>query len=404
MINMSTRGEHPRFPGMTKTKEIMMETKLSEAPLGKQTLTVDFGGTSLQTFTYRPAGEIKGVLLSFHGSGRNAEAARDTAMRMADEKGLYVVAPLFSADEYSTSEYQRGGVATSRGELRPEEDRTVSIVDDIARWAHAQVGNDPADETIAFGHSAGAQFASRVAAFGPDIFDKIIVANASTHVRASLTEDLPYGFNGVPAAQQEAYLRDYLDDSVTIYVGSLDNDPNSPDLAKSSAAMRQGDDRLERAQFVYQEAKSLAESKGWDFNWEFVVAKGVAHSGRGMFNAPEFNDAFDGRIGTAATPIPHTPDLFVFEKRSDWHGEILEDFREGDLIDFSAIDANSSRKGNQSFDFVGPSAFTSEGAQIRVRHHDGDTYVYLNTDRDRYYEAKGMIDGIHHLTADDFIL
>jgi pimeloyl-ACP methyl ester carboxylesterase len=168
------------------------------------------------------------------------------------------------------------------------------------------VGNDPGDETIAFGHSAGGQFLSRVAAFGPDIFDKMIIANPSTHVRASLTEDIPYGFDGYFSSQQkEAMLKDYLSDPVTIYLGGSDNDPNAPDLSQSAGAMRQGDDRLERGLFVYNEAKQLAASKDWDFNWELVIADGVGHTPSGMFNAPEFQHAFDGRY------VDSSVDLFV---------------------------------------------------------------------------------------------
>jgi pimeloyl-ACP methyl ester carboxylesterase/Ca2+-binding RTX toxin-like protein len=266
-----------------------------KAPLGKQTLTVDYGKATLETFTYRPPGEIKGVLLVFHGSARNADAARNAAMKVADKYGLYVVAPKFPEDEYSSKEYQMGGMI-SNGKLLPEDDWTISLVDDIALWAHDQMGNDRTDETIAYGHSAGGQFVSRMAAFGPDIFDKIIVTNPSTHVRASLTEDMPYGFDGyMSSAKEEAYLMDYLADPITIHLGSEDNDPNANDLAKSAAAMRQGDTRLERGLFVYDEAKQLAESKGWDFNWELVIAGGIGHTSSGMFNAPEFQEAFDGR-------------------------------------------------------------------------------------------------------------
>jgi hypothetical protein len=76
-------------------------------------------------------------------------------------------------------------------------------------------------------------------------------------------------------AQEEAMLKDYLADPVTIYLGGDDNDPNDPELSRSAAAMRQGDDRLERGQFVYNEAEQLAASKGWDFNWELVIADDV---------------------------------------------------------------------------------------------------------------------------------
>ena len=409
---VETRG----FPAPEGSKDHdNMALNLPSAPVGKQSLSVNYDGTTLETFTYRPAGEINGILLNFHGSGRNAEGARDAAISMANEYGLYVVAPRFSASDFSSLEYQRGGMVSSSGRLLPKDDWTVSLVDDIAEWAHAKVGNDPDVETIAFGHSAGGQFLSRVAAFGPDIFDKMIITNPSTHVRASLTEKMPYGFGGgLSASEQEAYLKDYLADPITIYAGSKDNDPNAPELSSGSAAMRQGDHRLERAEFVYNEAKELAESKGWEFNWELVVADGVAHSARNMMNAPEFQDAFDGRTGgngspsKAPAPAPTQPGKdHDYDEASDWHGEVVTDYKDGDVFDFRDIDASVTRSGNQDFEFlglVGPDAFTTGGAEIRVRHHDGDTYIYLNTDRDVTYEAKGRIEGIHHLTADDFLL
>lgn len=389
-----------------------MALNLSAAPQGKQTLDVNFGGTTLETFTYRPAGEIKGVLLNFHGTSRDAEGARDAAIKMADAKGLYVVSPLFEEADFSNKKYQMGGIVSDSGNLRWKSDWTVSIVDDIAEWAHAKVGNDPRDETIGFGHSGGAQFLSRVAAFGPDIFDKIIVTNASNHVRASLSEDLPYGFNGLSTTDQQAYLKDYLADPITIYAGSEDDDSNAADLATGSAAMRQGDDRLERAEFVYDEAKAFAASKGWAFNWEFVVANGVTHSARKMFNAPEFQKAFDGRAGASSVSTSDTArklagDALTFDTSADWNGTVIADFAKGDVFDFRGIDANTTKGGGQAFEFIGlagSDAFTTDGAEIRVRHSQGDTYLYLNTDGDTFYEAKGVIEGIHDLTASDFLL
>jgi hypothetical protein len=277
----------------------------TQAPLGKQVLTVDFGGVTLQTYTYRPPGEINGVMLCFHGSSRNAEGARDAAVQMANKYGLYIVSPLFDTTNFTNSEYQLGGLVEN-GVLLPQASWTVSLTDDIARWGHAQVGSDPSDETIAYGHSAGGQFASRIAAFGPDIFDKIIVTNPSTHVRANFEEDVPYGFDGYfSSADELAMVREYLADPITIYLGSEDCDPNAPDLATGSAAMRQGDDRLERGIFVYNEARQLAAERGWEFHWELVIADGVGHSSYDMFNAPEFQQAFDGRYLGSMT------DLFV---------------------------------------------------------------------------------------------
>jgi poly(3-hydroxybutyrate) depolymerase len=320
-------------------REAVLEPYIgTSAPVGKQTLSVNFGGTTLPTFTYRPAGEIKGVLLAFHDAGRNGADYRDYAKHVADTYGLYVVAPEFSERAFSDSEYHLGGIVAD-GRLLPQDQWTVSLVDDIAAWAHAQVGNDPNDETIAYGHSAGGQFLSRIAAFGPDIFDKMIIANPSTQVRASLEEDVSYGFDGFfSSAEEEAMLKDYLADPVTIYLGSADNDPHDPSLWTNEEAMRQGDNRLARGTFVYNEAKALAAAKGWAFNWELVVADGVGHPGDGMLDAPAFQQAFDGRPG------PHTsawrPTIeFTGPYNGTSHADHIKGSAGNDKVyDFKAVD------------------------------------------------------------------
>jgi hypothetical protein len=390
-----------------------MALNLTAAPVGKQTLSVNFGGTTLQTYTYRPTGEIKGVLLNFHGSGRNGEDIRDYAIKLADQKGLYVVAPVFGTGQFSSSEYQMGGIV-SGGRLLSQEDWTVSIVNDIAEWAHAKVGNGSNDETILFGHSAGAQFLSRVAAFGDDAtFDKMIIANPSTHVRASLTEKVSYGFDGYfSSTKGEAMLKDYLADPVTIYLGSEDDDPNAADLSKGAAAMRQGDDRLERGRFVYNEAKKVAESKGWAFNWELVIADGVGHVAGSMLRAPEMNQAFDGRVsgtrGSAPAPEPtaastltdpvvptksetssndrpasaDSNDSFVFDAA-------LDATNVDTIMDFN-VDGDRLRLDDAIFGQL--SAGTLKSSQFRVgeKAMDSNDYIIYNQNTgDVYYDRDG---------------
>jgi pimeloyl-ACP methyl ester carboxylesterase len=380
-----------------------MALNLTAAPVGKQTLSVNFGGTTLQTYTYRPAGEIKGVLLNFHGRGGNGEGIRDYAIDFADQKGLYVVAPVFDTDRFSSSEYQMGGIV-SGGRLLSQEDWTVSIANDIADWAHAKVGNDPDDETILFGHSAGAQFLSRVAAFGDDAtFDKMIIANPSTHVRASLTENVAYGFDGYfSAAKEEAMLKDYLADPVTIYLGSEDDDPNAADLSKSAATMRQGEDRLERGRFVYNEAKKMAESNGWAFNWELVIADGVGHAAGSMLRAPEMNQAFNGRA--SGTRGSATPELSGTTKSDTSRNDSLTgtDGNDGFVFDTApnATNVNTIMDFNVDDDrlhlddaiFGQLSAGTLKSSQFRIGAEalDSDDYIIYNQNTgDVYYDRDG---------------
>lgn len=404
-----------------------MALNVTAAPVGKQTLTVDFGGTSLQVYTYRPAGEIKGVLLNFHGQSRGASSARDAAMKIAEEKGYYVVAPLFDTDRFDGEAYQFGGIFDNGRFVSDKDDWTVSIVNDIADWANAKVGTDNSDDMVLFGHSAGGQFLSRIAAYGDDAtFDKMIVSNPSTYVWPSLTEKAAYGFGGgyFSAQESEALLKDYLADPITIYLGAEDDNSDDADLATSSSAMRQGDNRLERGMNAYNEAKQLAASKGWEFNWELVTAPGVGHTASGMLKSTALREAIkitaqapDSDSAPTPTPIPNpnpnpvpTNKVFDFNTVSEANkASTLTNYIKGDKFDFSTIDADSVKSGNQTFKFLGevPStAFTTGGAEIRIRKDAAlnETHIYGNTDHDKGYEFRLEVKGLHNFTSADFIL
>jgi pimeloyl-ACP methyl ester carboxylesterase len=406
-----------------------MALSVTAAPVGKQTQTVNFGGTSLEVFTYRPSGEIKGVLLNFHGDSRGASSARDAAVKIAQEKGYYVVAPLFDEARFGDSAlYQQGGIIQN-GRLASQEDWTISIVNDIADWANAKVGTDNSDDMVLFGHSAGGQFLSRIAAYGEDsTFDKMIVSNPSTYVWPSLTEKATYGFGGgyFSAQTTEAMLKDYLADPITIYLGEEDNKTDS-DLATGSTAMRQGENRLERGLNAYEAAKKMAESKGWEFNWDLVTAPGIGHTASGMLQSTALREAI--KITTQApvptptpdpdptptptptpTPVPTDKKTYDFNTVSAANSaNTIADYVKGDKFDFSTIDADTQQSGNQTFKFlgfVGSTAFTTNGEEIRVRHDLdlNETHIYGNTDHDRGYEFRLEVKGIHNLTAADFIL
>jgi pimeloyl-ACP methyl ester carboxylesterase len=256
----------------------------------KQLQTATFNGITFNTYTYKPDGEIKGELLVFHGAGRDAALNRDVAVSIADKMGYYVVAPEFDSERFSASEYQKGNIIENGQLIADRDDWTVAYAKDFAEWGAAKAGLNSSDEVVLFGHSGGGQFLSRVAAYtagsNDSGFDKMIIANPSTHVWPSLIEKVPYGFGEYfSATESEALLKDYLADPITIYLGSEDDNSNDSDLSTSTAAMRQGDDRLERGLNAYNAAKEMAESKDWDFNWELVIADGVGHSVGGMLRS-----------------------------------------------------------------------------------------------------------------------
>jgi pimeloyl-ACP methyl ester carboxylesterase len=250
---------------------------MGAVPQGKAQLTADLDGTELTVFTWRPSGcEITGILLVFHGLGRNAPGYRNDAVPLGQALCRLVVAPLFDTARFPTWRYQRGGIVHD-GAVLPEADWTVMLVPRLVEWTRQQEGRPELPYDL-IGHSAGGQFLSRVAAFAPLEARRIVIANPSTWVRPSLDITAPYGFGG---AAGEAALKRYLGMPVTVLLGQ--EDTGSKDLATGEEADAQGATRLERGRNVFREARQAAAAHGWPFNWRLAIVPGAAHSAGKMF-------------------------------------------------------------------------------------------------------------------------
>ena len=262
------------------------------ANTGSGELTTTQRGITLSVFTYRPEGcASRGVLLVFHGKSRNADRYRDLARRFARRTCLSVYAPRFDRERFKSWRYQRGGIVRR---LIPEspDDWTVSLVQGLVNWALEQDGG-AGKPVYLFGHSAGGQFLSRVAAYAPPMgVRRFVIVNPSSHVWPSLDEPIPYGFGGFPSwfPKPVPSLKRYLSLPLTIYLGS--EDTGSKNLLRNSAADRQGVNRFERGENVFQAAQALARENGWEFNWKLVTAFGVSHSVRRMLHDPVAEIAF----------------------------------------------------------------------------------------------------------------
>lgn len=258
---------------------------------GKGQIDVLVRDRPITVFTYRPKDcEHPTLLFAFHGLGRKAGNMRNNAIKLADQTCLLVLAPLFDRERFPNWRYHRAGVV-KKGHVQPRERWTAPIVDELIAWGRRFAG-DPKIPYMLFGHSAGGQFLSRLSAYSaPANVERIVVANPSVHVLPSLTEVAPYGMGGLfEKDQSEDRQRAYLALPLTIYLGSRDT--GKKNLVRNEAARRQGRHRLARGQNVYNVARSLAESRGWFFNWRLVVAPGVGHSSKAMLKAPSAALAF----------------------------------------------------------------------------------------------------------------
>ena len=99
-------------------------------------------------------------------------------------------------------------------------------------------------------------------------------------------------------------------------------------------------------------------------------------------NAGSGNDVLIGGLGADRLTGGNGNDIFVYQSTADSGvgaaaRDVITDFKRGDRIDLSNIDANESAVGNQAFSFIGAAAFSAAGqlrfaAGILAGDTDGD--------------------------------
>lgn len=262
-----------------------------------------FNGDEIEVFTFRPPGCQKlSIFFVFHGMKRNAEGAGKNAVNFAKDACMMIFAPHFDKQRFPNWRYQRAG-SVRKGKVQ---DRTLwsgPILDELIALARREVQSKDT-KVYLFGHSAGAQFLSRISAYTPPSgVSRIVIANPSVHVAPSLSEEAPYGFGGGIFSEFEAHaaLKAYLALPISIYLGQQDT--GKKHLVSNKAAKRQGKNRLERGQTVFHQAQEMARKKGWPFNWILVEVPGIGHSSKHLLQAPELYQA----LGLEAAEDTRTP-------------------------------------------------------------------------------------------------
>ncbi len=258
-------------------------------PVGSSSTSETLDSVPFDVFTYKPAGTIKGILLVFHGTNRNAADYRTWARPLADKAGLVVAAPLFDSERFTSTQYHRGNVLPGSSPGTWSTRFTPLLISAV----QAREGNLP---VYVFGFSAGGQYVARVAAFEtlPQVV-RIVSGGASTYVLPKLGshpngEAAPYGM-GMIYNPGEAELTRYLVKPYSLIVGSEDTSTDDPNLAVSDAAMRQGTQRLDRAQKTFHLAQTVAPDRGVSLTWDLYVVPGVGHSASAILRSAELQKA-----------------------------------------------------------------------------------------------------------------
>ncbi len=263
-------------------------------PNGRARIEVEYRGAPLTLFTYKSAAHSAGPLVVvFHGIVRNAEDYRNFARPIAERCGALVVAPQLDEARFPEEWYQRGGLLDAEGKARPRDEWMFNVVEAIVAGVRAREGRADLPYYL-LGHSAGAQFLVRLAAYQPGEAKRIVAGNAGSLLFPDRAHPFGYGLGGLPPElSDEAMLRRYFAAPLTLYLGTADVTPRKR-FDDSPAGMKQGPHRYARNRAAFELAERIARERGWVFNWRKVEALGIDHDAAKMFAAQEIEDALFG--------------------------------------------------------------------------------------------------------------
>ncbi|MCJ8057252.1 hypothetical protein GB928_028210 [Shinella curvata] len=134
-------------------------------------------------------------------------------------------------------------------------------------------------------------------------------------------------------------------------------------------------------------------------------------SGRDQLGGGAGRDKLIGGTGADVLWGGASADLFIFRSIKDSTTkasgrDTILDFsrKEGDRIDLKLIDADSTVKHNQKFEFIGTHKFNKDAGELRYQKKNGDTFIYGDTNGDGKADFSIEIDHSLKLKAGDFIL
>jgi Ca2+-binding RTX toxin-like protein len=136
-------------------------------------------------------------------------------------------------------------------------------------------------------------------------------------------------------------------------------------------------------------------------------------TGRDWLVGGRGSDALDGGAGIDSLQGGAGDDRLTGGAGADrfiWYyaskGDAITDFApsQGDRIDLRALDANTTRAGNQAFDFIGAAAFTGHKGDLRAVISGNETQITADIDGDRRADMQITLDDAVTLQSGDFLL
>jgi Ca2+-binding RTX toxin-like protein len=184
-------------------------------------------------------------------------------------------------------------------------------------------------------------------------------------------------------------------------------------------AFNSGSDEIRAMEsFILQAGQAIEVIKAWpaeskvnlNISGNELSQNLIGNAGSNRLNGEAGNDRLSGGLGKDTFTGGKGRDVFVFDDRdtgsSKTKADYITDFRgrEGDRLDLKLVDANTKKRGDQKFSFIGKDDAFSKAGEVRYEKTKGYTYVYLNTDSDKAAEGVIKLKGSIDLSKGWFVL
>ena len=216
------------------------------------------------------------VLFAMHGKKRNAEDYRNDWRQIYNSKSgenanFLVLAPEFEQKSFPLATgYILGNMFTNQNleKLNPENEWAFTQIEHIFKFVKARTKINATNYYI-YGHSAGAQFVHRMVIFMPHShIKKAVAAEAGSYTVPDEHTEYPCGLDKRTGDKLPSLdLKTSFNTPMTIILGTEDNKPLSDEHDTYNCDIQEGSNRLARGEYFYAKAKSIANNRKDDFQW-----------------------------------------------------------------------------------------------------------------------------------------
>ena len=215
------------------------------------------------------------------GRQRDADNYLESWIEWGKTNNYLVLAPQFDDKNWvEPLGYNFGNIATGKeadNTPNPKSKWAFTLIEQMFDFAKKEFKVNVKKYDL-FGHSAGGQFVHRFMLFMPKSRVRIaIAANPGFYTLPDLNETFPYGLKNSPHPISQKDLMNWTNRKLILMRGTADLQ-RTESLRQTPEADAQGQNRFERALFMFNKIKAFNPKT----SWQLFEVPNVAHDQKGM--------------------------------------------------------------------------------------------------------------------------